>query len=208
MRTRKDPEERKREIFAAAERLFMEHGYAATTVADITRAAGVAKGTFFYYFPTKDALLAAIGRQWAQAFAGRYQTMEKGTGAVEHLRAFMRLFEGDDPLERVLDQLIAEHQYRLMETIWQAMREETMDPLLTGILQQGVQEGSMRLAGDMASVVHFFWCLYDAIYPTEEMDALHDDEQMQRYLALGHGLMEQMLGLPQGTLQDSALEAG
>ena len=189
MRTRKAPEERKREIFAVAEQLFIERGYAVTTVADIARAAGIAKSTFFYYFATKDALLEDIGRHWAR-------------------ETFMRIFEGDDPLDQLFDQLIAEHQYRLMETIWQAMREETMDPLLTGILQQGVQEGSMRLAGDMASVVHFFWCLYDAIYPTEEMDALHDDEQMQRYLALGHGLMEQMLGLPQGTLQDSALEAG
>ncbi len=200
MRTRKDPEERKREIFAAAERLFMEHGYAATTVADITRAAGVAKGTFFYYFPTKDALLAAIGRQWAQAFAGRYQTMEKGTGAVEHLRAFMRLFEGDDPLERVLDQLIAEHQYRLMETIWQAMREETMDPLLIRILEEGVAEGSMKLAADRKTVVHFFWYLYDAIFPTEETLAAVDEDAIERNLALGHRLMETMLGLEAGAL--------
>lgn len=65
----------------------------------------------------------------------------------------------------------------------------------------------MRLAGDMVSVVHFFWCLYDAIYPTEEMDAPCDAAQMQRYLALGHGLMEQMLGLPQGTLQEHVTEA-
>ena len=69
MRTRKEPEQRKQEIFAAAVQLFMEKGYAATTVADITKAAGVAKGTFFYYFATKDVLLEAIGRRWAEASA-------------------------------------------------------------------------------------------------------------------------------------------
>ncbi|MDD6119986.1 MAG: helix-turn-helix domain containing protein [Selenomonadaceae bacterium] len=207
MRTRKAPEERKQEIFAVAEQLFIERGYAVTTVADIARAAGVAKSTFFYYFATKDDLLADIGRHWAQEFAARYRKLEQGKDAVAHLRTFMRIFEGDDPLDQLFDQLIAEHQYRLMETIWQAMREETMDPLLTGILQQGVQEGSMHLAGDMASVVHFFWCLYDAIYPTEEQSAQYDEAQMQRYLALGHGLMEQMLGLPQGTLQEHVTEA-
>lgn len=201
MRTRKDPEERKREIFAAAERLFMKHGYAATTVADITRAAGVAKGTFFYYFPTKDALLAAIGQQWAQAFAGCYQTMEKGTGAVEHLRAFLRLFEGDDPFDQMVDHLIAEHQYRLMETIWQSMREETMDPLLIRILEAGVAEGSMKLASDMETVVHFFWGLYDAMFPTEESMATTDEEKIARNVALGHRLMETMLGLEAGTLK-------
>ena len=207
MRTRKAPEERKREIFAVAEQLFVERGYAVTTVADIARAAGVAKSTFFYYFATKDALLEDIGRHWAREFAARYRRLEQGEDAVAHLRTFMRIFEGDDPLDQLFDQLIAEHQYRLMETIWQAMRAGAMAPLRTGLLEQGGREGSMHLAGDMASVVHFFWCLYDAIYPTEEQSAQYDEAQMQRYLALGHGLMEQMLGLPQGTLQEHVTEA-
>ena len=99
MRTRKEPEQRKQEIFAAAVQLFMEKGYAATTVADITKAAGVAKGTFFYYFATKDVLLEAIGRRWAEAFARRYEEAEKGTDAVERFCVFLRLFESDDPMD-------------------------------------------------------------------------------------------------------------
>ena len=126
--------------------------------------------------------------------------MEKGTSAVDHLRAFMRIFEGDDPLDELFDRLIAERQYRLMETIWQSMREETMDPLLRSILTQGIEEGMMTLAADEATVVHFFWSLYDAMYPTEETDAPVDEAQVQRYLALGHQLMETMLGLAAGTL--------
>jgi AcrR family transcriptional regulator len=39
---------------------FAEHGYAAATTAVICRAAGIGSGTFFHYFPTKDALLVAI----------------------------------------------------------------------------------------------------------------------------------------------------
>jgi AcrR family transcriptional regulator len=44
----------------AALRLFAERGYDATTVKDITSAADVAKGTFFNYFDTKEAILPAI----------------------------------------------------------------------------------------------------------------------------------------------------
>jgi AcrR family transcriptional regulator len=40
-------------IFSAALRLFREQGYAQTSVDEIVAAAGVAKGTFFNFFPTK-----------------------------------------------------------------------------------------------------------------------------------------------------------
>ncbi len=54
-------EEKKQEtinrIINAALCLFSEKGYEATTVAEITEAAGVAKGTFFNYFKAKEELL-------------------------------------------------------------------------------------------------------------------------------------------------------
>lgn len=46
-------------IFEAAIGLFKARGYAATTVDEIVRAAAVAKGTFFNFFPTKQHVLAA-----------------------------------------------------------------------------------------------------------------------------------------------------
>lgn len=46
-------------IREAAVRLFTEHGYHRTTVADIADAAGVSSRTFFGYFPTKESVLVA-----------------------------------------------------------------------------------------------------------------------------------------------------
>ncbi len=43
-------------ILRAAEMLFLENGYHKTTVADITKKAGVAAGTFYLYFPSKISL--------------------------------------------------------------------------------------------------------------------------------------------------------
>lgn len=51
-----------RRIFQAALGLFTAQGYEATTIDQIVRAAGVAKGTFFTHFPSKDAVLDHIGR--------------------------------------------------------------------------------------------------------------------------------------------------
>ncbi len=50
-------------IYHEALRLFALHGFAGTTVEDITEAADVGKGTFFNYFPSKEDLLAALGAQ-------------------------------------------------------------------------------------------------------------------------------------------------
>lgn len=48
------------ELLAAAERLFVEKGYLATTVQEITEAAGYAKGNFYRYWPGKDELMLEI----------------------------------------------------------------------------------------------------------------------------------------------------
>ena len=54
--------ERKQQLLAAAEELFTERGYGATRISDICAAAGVAKGLFYWYFPTKESLFAELVR--------------------------------------------------------------------------------------------------------------------------------------------------
>ena len=54
--------ERKQQLLDAAADLFAARGYSATRIADICQAAGVAKGLFYWYFPTKGALFAELVR--------------------------------------------------------------------------------------------------------------------------------------------------
>jgi AcrR family transcriptional regulator len=60
MRIVKEPEVRKSEIIDAAEKLFSEKGFEAATVNDILSAVAIAKGTFYYYFKSKEEVLDAI----------------------------------------------------------------------------------------------------------------------------------------------------
>ena len=62
--------ETKNKIFEASGRLFKEKGFENTTVDEITRDAGIAKGTFFNYFPTKEALLLYFGEQKEELIYG------------------------------------------------------------------------------------------------------------------------------------------
>ena len=51
-------------IFRAAVKLFRDKGFEETTVDDITEKADVAKGTFFNYFPRKEAVLGYLSEVW------------------------------------------------------------------------------------------------------------------------------------------------
>jgi len=60
MRISKEPEERKKDLIDAAEALFLEKGYDNTAVSDIVKEVGVAQGTFYYHFKSKDDVLESV----------------------------------------------------------------------------------------------------------------------------------------------------
>ena len=68
---RREPERKRARLLAAARRLFAERGYAATTTAQLARAAGVAEGTVFHHFPSKRALLEAVAGEYGRGLAER-----------------------------------------------------------------------------------------------------------------------------------------
>lgn len=60
MRIVKEAEEQKQAILDAAEILFTTKGYGKTTIMDILEAVGIAKGTFYYHFKSKEDVMDAI----------------------------------------------------------------------------------------------------------------------------------------------------
>jgi AcrR family transcriptional regulator len=88
-RQRRRREKRRQEIYQAALQLFVEHGYEKVTVADITRAADVAKGTFFNYFPSKEHLLLEYRRSLFD-FIHAYGETLQGDSARELFQKYFR----------------------------------------------------------------------------------------------------------------------
>src|SRR3546814_5880367 len=58
-------EVRRGALIEAAGTLFVEQGVDATTVDDIARRAGVAKGTFYHYFGSKACMLDALRERFS-----------------------------------------------------------------------------------------------------------------------------------------------
>ena len=60
MRVVKEAEERKDEILNAAEKLFATKGFDNTSTGDILEAVGIARGTLYYHFKSKEEILDGV----------------------------------------------------------------------------------------------------------------------------------------------------
>lgn len=103
-RTRLSPDEVRERLLSVSLGTFRARGYDATSVSDITREAGLAKGTFFNHFPTKDHVLAeAHARVLGDALEAVSDEGLRGTAAV--LASFELMagaLESDRPLARLV----------------------------------------------------------------------------------------------------------
>jgi TetR/AcrR family transcriptional regulator, transcriptional repressor for nem operon len=66
--------QRRAELLAAGRALFLAKGVTATSLDDITQRAGVSKGLFYLYFPSKEALVLALREQFSHEIAARMRT--------------------------------------------------------------------------------------------------------------------------------------
>lgn len=79
--------ERKQQLLRTAEQLFTADGYEQTRIADICAAAGVAKGLFYWYFPTKESLFAELVRSMRHELRRAQATaMDASADALTRIR--------------------------------------------------------------------------------------------------------------------------
>jgi len=82
---------RSRAILATASRLFATRGYSQTTTAEIAREAGVAEGTLYHHFGSKDGIFLTLFDETMEGYlAGIEALLARGTTGRETLSAFAR----------------------------------------------------------------------------------------------------------------------
>ncbi|UWQ77921.1 TetR/AcrR family transcriptional regulator [Leisingera sp. S132] len=79
-------------IAQAADQLFYERGFEATSFADIAAAVGISRGNFYYHFKTKDEILeAVIARRLAATRAMLNTWQAEGAGPEQRIICFIRI---------------------------------------------------------------------------------------------------------------------
>jgi AcrR family transcriptional regulator len=149
----KPPETRRDELMNAAERLFLSEGVAPTTIEHITSAAGVAKGTFYLYFSSKDDVLAALTGRFAQKllegiktavaakpaedWKGKLETWAAACvgGYLDSIRLHDILFYGSRPHTRegMVDNIVVDHLADLLQAGIDCGAWSIEDPRLTAV---------------------------------------------------------------------------
>lgn len=163
-------------IVSNALRLFNERGFEEVTVEEITRAAGVAKGTFYSYFAVKSDIIVEefwkIDRYYA-SYAER--NLRRHATAGEKLRAFTRA-----QMRYVRDE-VGNDSLKILyvnQTLASGGDKVIVNPqrqwyrIVAGIIEQGQADGEFRGDADPDTLARGFnrsmrsvfldWCITDA----------------------------------------------
>lgn len=203
MRIVKEHDERKGEIIAAAAQLFAQKGYDKCSVNDILSAVGIAKGTFYYYFKSKEEVLDAVIGKTETLLEERARAAAEGGGMspVEKLLAvFLAIRVEDEAGAELLEEMHKPensllHQKSLVSTV------EGLTPILTKVVEEGIGEGAFRCAYPREYMRIF---LLSALTLTDDgVFELSPEEKRQQFCAL-ISLLEQMLGTETGSLLSMA----
>ncbi|KGD85968.1 TetR/AcrR family transcriptional regulator [Rhizobium sp. YS-1r] len=214
VRIKKPPEVRSNELLDCAQRLFFTRGYESTTVNDIIREAGVSKGAFYHYFPSKEALLETLAVRLSRENLKQFQPLfdNPSINAIGRLNA---LFAGSrrlkvelaPQLRKTFNVLFKPENVVLFHRINEALTA-VVQPLLADILKQGHEEGSLDAPDPQAFALMLLELrlsvgkvMHQALKQAETGDidgavTMLDDWMLTYGIAL-----DRILKLPEGTLQ-------
>ena len=143
MRIVKEAEIRKNEILDTAEKLFISKGYEKTSTTDILNEIGIARGTLYYHFKSKeDILIAMVDRQVAQMAAKAKAIAEnKDIPTLQRMILAVSAMKADTGLGKEITSQMHKPHNALMHQKAQAALLSAVNPILTGVLKEAIDEG-------------------------------------------------------------------
>lgn len=192
-------DDRRQTIIETARMLFQTKDYADISMQEVVEKVGIAKGTIYYYFQSKEALLQAVVENIIDEDSARKQkVIEKTHGnALERMRALIQLEPIATKYPGILENMhkpgnAGMHTQLLAVTI---LKEA---PLYAAVIRQGCDEGifhtdnPLECAEFLISAVQFLTDL--GIYPWQTPDLVRRAQAFP-------SLIEAVLKAPPGSFQ-------
>lgn len=187
----KKGEKRKRELLQIAYRMFLSQGYENTSVDEIIEAAGIAKGTYYYYFQSKEQMLEAVIGMMIEAEAEAARQVLASELPVEQkivgIIASARPTQDEQPIEDALNR----PENVLMHNKLQRQLLEAILPLLVEAVEEGVR-GGMFACNHIPERVRMLLLL--------SCDLFDEGQYTEADVDVFIDMMEKLLGAVPGTM--------
>ena len=196
-RTVKDPEVRQAEILKAAGELFKSQGYVNTTVEAIIQQVGIAKGTFYYYFKSKEDILDAFVNELVDQFCQEYKKIaaDPEMSAMDKMRAILRGNRLSEQESELTQSLHRPENRELHERVNIAIILRVA-PILAQVIEQGTKESVFNVEHPLQTIQFLLagsqFLLESGLFRWSE------EEQMKQVLSL-QAIIERSLGAAPGS---------
>ncbi len=147
-RIAKDPEERKKELIDAAERLFISAGYDQTAISDIVKEVNVSQGAFYYYFDSKEDVLVAVLEKEIAVMEGdivriaREADLDEAKKLNSMINCFIRL---TDSGKKILGYIHEAKNAELHRKLRQTRPFSRIAPVMAEVISQGIEKGRFNV---------------------------------------------------------------
>lgn len=199
MRIIKKAEERRNEILDAADELFGQKGFDGTSTNDILEKVGIARGTLYYHFKSKEDIMNALIERYNTNLLGAAQVIaaDKSIPVNERIiRVVMSLNISDENGQEIMEH-IHKPQNALMHQKIQKVIMNDVPPILAGIICESIEQGLFNTPFPyecMEMVVAYTNTVFD-----DDMVYMTNEERVSRIKALVFNV-ERLLGVESGSL--------
>lgn len=146
MREDKEYINHKDSVIKVAEELFFKNGYGKTTISQIIKEVNIAKGTFYYYFQSKEEVLDCIVEKHIKFLINKANEV-KANNQLTLAEKIIGIIQSQK-LESVEEQKILEEIYRPENALLQQKIRnkliETLSPILAEIVIEGNEKGIFK----------------------------------------------------------------
>ncbi len=204
MRVVKEAEERKNEILDVAEHLFGTKGFDNTSTTDILNEIGIARGTLYYHFKSKEEILDAMIERTVKKLAGKAKKIifQRDTSVLQRLTKMMLTLKIDDKdFSHGFLKQAHRPQNALMHQKMQKCILSEINPLITNLIQEGIVQGICKT--DYPEEVAEMTFLYVNTVFDDLME--HSAEEKQRKIAAFIYNLERLLNMEQNSMKSAIM---